>query len=330
MKIAFFSTKSFDQEYFNKFNEQHGYQISYFFDKIRQNDLNLTVGMDAVCVFVNDKLDRKIIESLSKNGVNVILLRCAGFNNVDIESASEFGIKVYRVPAYSPHSVAEHAVALILTLNRKTHKAFNRIRESNFSLERLNGFDLYRKTVGVIGTGKIGSVFSSIMQGFGCKVIAYDKFENEALKKSGVEYTSFDELIRSSDIISLHCPLVPETKHIINGEAFEKMKDGAMLINTSRGMLINTKSAIKALKSKKLGYLGIDVYEQEENLFFQDLSERIIQDDTIARLTTFPNVLITAHQAFFTDEALSEIAKTTLDNLAKYANGEATENEVTL
>lgn len=328
MKIAFFSTKSYDREYFDKFNEEHGFKINYYFDKIKEDDINLTVGMDAVCVFVNDKLDRHIISLLAKNGVKVILLRCAGFNNVDIESATEFGIKVYRVPAYSPHSVAEHAVALILALNRKTHKAFNRIREGNFSLERLNGFDLFKKTVGVIGTGKIGAAFCSIMNGFGCSILAYDKYENEELKKNGIHYTSFKELITSSDIISLHCPLVPETKHIINAKAFSKMKKGVMLINTSRGMLIDTKSAIKALKSKKLGYLGIDVYEQEENLFFQDLSEHIIQDDIIARLTTFPNVLITAHQAFFTNEALSEIARTTLQNLALFMKEEPTTNEV--
>lgn len=328
MKISFFSTKTYDQEYFDRANEMHGFRIDYYSDTVKTNNVHLTDGSEAICVFVNDRLDRELLKNLAENGVKVILLRCAGFNNVDIDSANEFGLKVYRVPAYSPNSVAEHAVALILTLDRKTHKAFNRIREGNFSLERMTGFDLNNKTVGVIGTGKIGSVFCSIMLGFGCKVIAFDKYQNDSLIGKGVRYTTFDELVSTSDIISLHCPLVPETKHMINEEAFDRMKQGVMLINTSRGMLMDTRAAIKALKSKKLGYLGIDVYEQEENLFFQDLSENIIQDDVIARLTTFPNVLITAHQAFFTHEALTEIAKTTLQNLADFDSGAANENEV--
>ncbi len=288
----------------------------------------MTLGFEAVCVFVNDKVDRETIDKLSENGINLIALRCAGFNNVDIAAATEKNIKVVRVPAYSPHAVAEHTVALILTLNRKTHKAYNRIRESNFSLEKLIGFNLYNKTVGVIGTGQIGSIFCEIMQGFGCKVIAYDIKESNNLKEKGVEYKSFDEILHNSDILSLHCPLTPETHHLINSSTFSKIKKGAMLINTSRGAVIKTADVIEALKSGKLGYLGIDVYEQEENLFFKDLSESIIQDDLIVRLMTFHNVIITAHQGFFTKEALDQIATTTLKNFTDFENGIPMENEV--
>lgn len=329
MKVAVFSTKSFDRESFDTHNKG-AHQLTYFEASLNADTINLVSGHDAVCIFVNDKIDSKIIENLSEHGIRLISLRCAGFNNVDVEAAQSKNIKVVRVPTYSPYAVAEHAVALILTLNRKTHKAYNRIRESNFSLEKLTGFDLCGKTVGVVGTGYIGSVFCKIMLGFGCKVVAYDVQSSSSLQDNGVRYVAFDELLRISDIISLHCPLTPETHHLINKDQFAKMKEGVMLINTSRGGLLSTKATIEALKSKKLGYLGIDVYEQEENLFFKDLSESIIQDEMITRLLTFPNVLVTAHQGFFTIEALKEIATTTLMNISDFENGKPLQNEVML
>ncbi|NMM50884.1 2-hydroxyacid dehydrogenase [Marinigracilibium pacificum] len=328
MKTAVFSTKSYDRHYFNKFNTSSEHELTFFEAPLNVDTVNLTVGYEAVCVFVNDNLNNEVIVELVKNGVKVIALRCAGFNNVDLESAKVNGVTVVRVPSYSPQAVAEHAVALILTLNRKTHKAYNRIRESNFSLERLTGFDIYGKTVGVIGTGHIGMLFAKIMLGFGCNVIAYDINKSNELVLAGVEYTDLDDLFGRSDIISLHCPLLPQTFHLINEDSINKMKDGVMLINTSRGALIDTSNAITALKSGKLGYLGIDVYEQEEKLFFKDLSEKIIQDDDISRLMTFPNVLITAHQGFFTREALEEISKTTLSNLSDLEKGDKCQNEV--
>lgn len=330
MKVAIFSTKSFDRTYFDLFNKNEQHQLTYFEAPLNLDTTNLTQGFEAVCVFVNDKIDAPVIQAIASNGIRIIALRCAGFNNVDIEAAQANQIKVVNVPKYSPQSVAEHAVALILTLNRKTHKAYNRVRENNFSLERLLGFDLYGKTVGVVGTGFIGSLFGKIMLGFGCKVIAYDVKESDDLMEKGIQYKSLEELLQVSDIISLHCPLIAATHHLIDKTAFKKMKQGVMLINTSRGALIKTKDAIKALKSGKLGYLGIDVYEQEQNLFFKDLSENIIQDDLIARLMTFPNVLITAHQGFFTKEALEEITTTTLKNLSNFEKGQSLENEVML
>ena len=328
MKIAVFSTKSFDREYFEKYNQSGKHELVYFVAPLNTHTVNLTRGFEGVCVFVNDKLNREVIETLAENNIRVIALRCAGFNQVDLEAAKEKGITIVRVPSYSPQAVAEHAVALILTLNRKTHKAYNRIREGNFSLERMTGFDMMGKTVGVIGTGLIGSIFCRIMKGFGCQVIAYDVNRNPEVENLGIQYADFDELLHQSDIISLHCPLLPATHHLIDKTAFDKMKDGVMLINTSRGALIDTQAAISALKHEKLGYLGIDVYEQEEHLFFKDLSENIIQDDQIARLMTFPNVLITAHQGFFTREALEEITVTTLQNLTDFEAGKVSGNEV--
>lgn len=328
MKTALFSTKSYDREYFNRFNDGNRHNISYFEESLNANTTELTRGFGAVCVFVNDKVDRETILKLSENGVKLIVLRCAGFNNIDLSSAAEKGIKILRVPAYSPQAVAEHAVALIMTLNRKTHKAYNRIREGNFSLERLTGFNLFNKTVGVFGTGKIGSAFCEIMLGFGCKVLAHDLQESEMLKQKGVIYTSTDEIYNHSDVISLHCPLTPETRHMINTAAFAKMKDGVMIINTGRGALVKTEDAVEALKIGKLGYLGMDVYEQEEKLFFRDLSENVIQDEILMRLIGFPNVLITAHQGFFTKEALEQITVITLKNISSFESGEQLENEV--
>ena len=327
MKVTFFSTKSYDKEYFDRLNKEK-YQLTYYEASLNAKTAALAKESDVVCLFVNDKADKEVIGQLAVNGIKLIALRCAGFNNVDLEVARQNNITVVRVPAYSPEAVAEHAVALILTLNRKTHKAYNRIRESNFSLERLTGFTIHGKTIGVIGTGKIGQAFIRIMLGFGCRIIAYDKFPNEEMIKAGVQYLSLDELLQQSDIISLHCPLLPETHHLINKEAFAKMKKGSMLINTSRGAVIDTMDAIGALKSGQLGYLGIDVYEQEEKLFFRDLSDTIVPDDIIARLMTFPNVLITSHQGFFTKEALEQIAMVTLKNISDFEKGLPLENEV--
>ena len=330
MKVAFFSTKSYDKESFASNNKNGLNELSFFEASLNSSTAALAKGHDCICLFVNDKADKETIDILSDIGIRLIALRCAGFNNVDLISAAKNDIKVVRVPAYSPEAVAEHAVALILTLNRKTHKAYNRIREGNFSLEKLTGFNLHGKTVGVIGTGKIGTAFCRIMSGFGCHVIAYDIFPNDELKNAGVTYCSLDELLTNSDIISLHCPLVPETHHLIDQQAFSKMKKGVMLINTSRGAVIDTAAAVEALKNEQLGYFGIDVYEQEEKLFFKDLSEKIIADDMIARLIGFPNVLITSHQGFFTKEALEQIAQVTLRNITDFENGSTLENEVRL
>ena len=328
MNIAFFSTKKYDQDFFDSTNTDFNHQLTFFETGLNEHTASLTKDFNAVCVFVNDDLNAATINKLAKNGIQLIALRCAGFNNVDLKAAAEKNIKVVRVPAYSPQAVAEHAVALILTLNRKTHKAYNRVRENNFSLEKLTGFNLYGKTVGVIGTGIIGQCFAKIMLGFGCKVLAYDIKPNEELKSSGVEYVELEKLLKASDIISLHCPLNEHTHHLIDGNAFEKMKDGAMLINTGRGALIDTSAVVEALKSEKLGYLGIDVYEQESGLFFNDLSETVNKDDDFLRLMSFPNVLITGHQGFFTKEALEQIAQVTLQNLTDFENGAALENEV--
>jgi D-lactate dehydrogenase len=330
MKVAVFNTKSFDREYLDKFNINRQHNLVYFDAAINPVTAKLSSGFEAVCVFVNDKLDEEAIKVLSANGVKLIVLRCAGFNNVDLTAAAANNIKVVRVPAYSPQAVAEHAVALILTLNRKTHKAYNRVRESNFSVEKLLGFNLYGKTIGVVGTGKIGSAFCNIMLGFGCNVIAYDIKESNALIEKGVAYKTFEDILSLSDVISLHCPLTPQTQNFFNSNAFAKVKKGVMLINTSRGKLINTADVIDALKNKQLGYLGIDVYEQEENLFFKDLSETLIDDDLIERLMSFHNVLVTPHQAFFTKEALDEIAVTTLKNIYDFENGLSLINEVKL
>ena len=330
MKVAVFSSKPYEQEYLDKFNIEGKHELVYFEASLNADTTNLAAGFEAVCVFVSDKIDKFTIEKLAKEGIKLIDLRSAGFNNVDIEAAAANHIKVMRVPAYSPQAVAEHAVAVILTLNRKTHKAYNRVREGNFSVENLMGFNLFEKTVGIIGTGKIGRAFAQIMLGFGCKVIAHDTQESEDMKRKGVKYKTFDEVLRESDIVSLHCPLTPETKYIFDSTAFSKMKRGVMLINTSRGGLLKTSDAIGALKSGQLGYLGIDVYEQEERLFFKDLSESIIEDDIIERLMSFHNVLITPHQGFFTHEALDQIAITTIKNFTDFEKGLPLENEVIL
>jgi D-lactate dehydrogenase len=327
MRIAVFSTKSYDRDYLDRFNADAN-ELVYFEAPLNINTSNLTQGYKGVCVFVNDKLDEATINAIARNGVKLIVLRCAGFNNVNIDAAKRNNITILRVPAYSPYAVAEHAVALMLTLARKTHKAYNRVRENNFSLERLTGFNIHGKTVGIVGTGKIGMALCRIMLGFGTKVIAYDVVTNDELISLGVEYTSPQELVRRSDIISLHCPLTPETKYMVNKDTIQSMKKGVMLINTSRGALINTRDVLVALKQGKIGYLGIDVYEQEEKLFFNDLSESIQEDELISRLISFPNVLITAHQGFFTHEALEQIASTTIGNILSFEKGLPSANEV--
>ncbi len=328
MKVAVFSTKYYEKAYLNKFNTDGKHQLTFFDAALNTNTTNLALGFEAVCVLLNDIIDKETIVKLAKIGIKLIDLRSAGYDNVDIWAATSNHITVMRVPAYSPQAIAEHAVALILTLNRKTHKAYNRVRDNNFSLQNLMGFNLYGKTVGVVGTGKIGATFCGIMQGFGCKVIAYDIKESNDLKAKGIPYKPFDEVLQTSDIISIHCPLTPDTHHLFNNDAFSKMKKGMMLINTGRGAIVNSSDAVTALKSGQLGYLGIDVYEGEENLFFRDLSETIIQDDVIERLMSFNNVLITPHEGFFTQEAVEQIAVTTLQNFTDFENGAVLKNEV--
>jgi len=328
MKIAFFSTQSYDKIFFEDHNRDFGFAIDFFEVPLTEQTVNLAAGARAVCVFVNDRVNAAVLEKLASLGVAIVALRCAGFNNVDLAAAANHGLPVVRVPAYSPHAVAEHAVAMMLTLNRKTHKAYARIREQNFSLAGLLGFDLFGKTVAAIGTGNIGQVFCRIMLGFGCRVLAYDVVAQDALKQAGVHYMPLDALLPQTDVLSLHCPLNEHTKYLINDKTLARMKPGAMLINTSRGGLIDTQSVIQALKSGHLGALGVDVYEQEESLFFRDLSDHIVTDDVIMRLMSFPNVLVTAHQGFFTQEALTQIAQVTLGNLKAFTEGKPLTNAV--
>lgn len=328
MKIALFSSKPYDQEYFEKYNADFNFDFTFFETPLNSHTANLTKGFDAICTFVNDKLNAKTMAVLAQNNIKLIAMRCAGFNNVNLEAAKKHNIKVVRVPAYSPEAIAEHALALILTLNRKTHKAYNRVREGNFSLNKLIGFNLCNKTVGVVGTGKIGASFCKVLSGFGCDILAYDVYPSDQLIEQGVKYVSLDDLFKQSDVISLHCPLLDSTRHIINKDSLKLMKKGVMIINTSRGALIDTADVIDGLSNNKIGYLGIDVYEQEEQVFYEDLSESIIHDDLLLRLNGFPNVLITSHQAFFTKEAMFEIATTTLENIQAFKMGEKLVNEV--
>jgi len=314
-KITFFSTQSYDKVFFEKYNTDFGYELDFFDTQLNEQTVKLISNTDVVCVFVNDVVNASVIKQLAERKVRIIALRCAGFNNVDLEAAKKYNLKVCRVPAYSPEAVAEHAMAMILTLNRKTHKAYNRVREQNFSLNGLLGFDLHGKTVGIIGTGNIGKAFAKIIKGFGCKVLAFDIVTDSEMEAAGVSFVSLETIFKESDIISLHCPLNEKTKHLIDKKSLSIMKDHVMIINTSRGGLIETACVIEGLKEGKIGYLGIDVYEQEEKLFFRDLSEDIIQDDAIQRLMSFPNVLVTAHQAFFTNEALTQIALVTFNNI---------------
>ncbi|QEN05239.1 2-hydroxyacid dehydrogenase [Thiospirochaeta perfilievii] len=324
MKIVFYDSKQYDIDSFEKENRDFNYKLKFLDFKLTIETVELAKGYDAVCVFVNDIITEPIITRLHELGIKIIALRCAGYNNIDFKSAFN-KVHVVRVPSYSPYAVAEHAMALIMTLNRKTHKAYNRTKESNFNIGGLMGFDLYKKNIGVIGTGKIGQKFIDIANGFGMNVLAYDKFPNTNLK---VTYCDLDTLYRESDIISLHCPLLKETEHIINRDSIKKMKDGVMIINTSRGGLIDAKDLINGLKSRKIGSAGLDVYEEEAEYFFEDFSNDMISDDKLARLISFPNVLITSHQAFLTNEALKNIANTTLNNIKNFKDKEYIDNEV--
>ena len=321
MKIGVFSSKSYDEQYLIECNGNHGFTLEFLESRLNHETMALTAQYDAISVFVNDVLDKTVLDTLKANNVEHIALRCAGFNNVNLKYAREIGISVSRVPAYSPQAVAEHTVGLMMTLNRKFHKAFNRVKENNFSLDGLIGFNFYGKCVGVIGTGKIGKAVIQIMLGLGCKVLCYDPYPDESLPGANCQYVSLDTLLAESDIITLHCPLSEENQHMIDYQSIDMMKPGVMLINTSRGALINSKAIIAALKSKKIGYLGLDVYEMESELFFEDHSFEIMQDDVFDRLSGFPNVVITGHQGFFTHEALTEIARTTLQNLQYFFAG---------
>lgn len=328
MKVAVFSTKAYDRRFLSDANSLTQHELVFFEPRLNRDTAILAAGCGAVCVFVHDQVDAPTLELLASWGTRLVVLRCAGFNNVDLQAAADLGITVVRVPAYSPYGVAEHAVGLILSLNRKIHRAYNRVREGNFSIDGLLGFNLHERTVGIVGTGKIGLILGQIMKGFGCHLLAYDVYRNPELEALGGKYVELPELFANSDIISLHCPLTPETHHLINAEAIKQIKSGVMLINTSRGALIDTQAVIEGLKSGKIGYLGVDVYEQESELFFEDLSGEIIQDDIFQRLTTFPNVLITGHQAFFTAEALYNIAETTFANITDVEQGRSCANEI--
>ena len=329
MKIAVCSAKSYDRNFLAAANAAGEHELVFFETRLSAESVQIVEGFPVVCVFVNDVLDAPVLQALAQQGTRLIALRCAGFNNVDVVAAQKNGIHIVRVPAYSPRSVAEHTLALILTLNRKTHRAYNRVRDGNFSLDGLLGFELHRRTVGIIGTGRIGQAVAEIMRGFGCRLLAYDPVQNEACKAVGADYVTLDELYRDSDIVTLHCPFNMETHHLIDAAAIQKMKRGVMLINTSRGGVIDSNALAASLKSGHIGHLGLDVYEQEGDLFFQDLSNRVIQDDVFERLLTFPNVLITGHQGFFTEEAMHNIAHTTLENITLFARSGQCQNEVT-
>ena len=330
MKIAMFSTKGYDRRFFDELNADHDHQIQYFESRLTPETSPLVEGFDAVCPFVNDQVDAQVLQDLADRGVRLIATRSAGFNHIDLQAADRLGIAVAHVPAYSPHAVAEHTLALILGLNRNIHRAHNRVRERNFSLDGLLGFDLHQKTVGIIGTGQIGTVFAHLMTGFGCQLLASDPYPSEECRDLGVTYVDTDELFERSHVISLHCPLTPKTHHLIDAGAIDQMRDDVMLINTSRGALIDTRAVIDGLKDERIGHLGLDVYEEEADLFFEDLSDRVIQDDVFARLLTFPNVLITGHQGFFTREALTNIADTTLSNFTAFATDGAPLHPVTV
>lgn len=323
MRVAVFDAQNYDRTSLDEVNKRFGHELVYFEPRLTPKTASLAKGFPVVCSFVNDNLARETLVSLQTYGCRLVTLRSAGFNHVDLSAARELGITICRVPEYSPHAVAEHAVALILTLNRKIHRANNRVHELNFSLDGLVGFDLFKKTVGIIGTGKIGTAFARIMNGFGCECLAFDINKSDTLiKEIGIKYVSLDELYVRSDIISLHVPLTPDTKHCIDSKSIALMKPGLMFINTSRGALVDSKALIAGLKSGKIGYAGLDVYEEEAGVFFQNLSEKILQDDILARLLTFPNVLITSHQAFLTREALQNIAFTTLESIRQFEAGE--------
>lgn len=328
MKIAVYSSKNYDRKYLELANEKFGFEIEFFDFMLNERTAQMAAGYEVVCIFVNDDGSRKVLEKLKAQGTKMIALRCAGFNNVDLASAEELGLQVVNVPAYSPEAIAEHTVGLMLTLNRRIHRAYQRTREANFSLEGLTGFNMFGKTVGVIGTGRIGLATIRILKGFGMEVLAYDPFKNPIAEELGATYVSLDEIYQRSHIITLHCPATPENYHLLNKESFAKMRNGVMIINTSRGSLIDAIAAIEALKQQKIGALGMDVYENERDLFFEDKSNEIILDDVFRRLSSCHNVLFTGHQAFLTEEALFSISNTTLQNVNYLQCGENSPNQV--
>lgn len=329
MRVVVFDAHRYDREMLGSVNRGFSHELVFLEPRLNRDTAALAKGFPAICGFVNDHIDVKVLSELAGGGTRLIALRCTGFNNVDLSAAEKLSIKVVRVPAYSPHAVAEHALALILSLNRKIHRAYQRVREGNFTQDGLIGFDLFGKTVGVLGTGKIGSVAARILLGLGCRVLAYDQNpDRELIQEKAVSYVDLERIFSSSDIVTLHLPLTPETHHLIDKNAIGQMKPGVMVINTSRGALIDSRALIQGLKSGKIGAAGLDVYEEEENIFFQDLSEKVLQDDVLARLLTFPNVLITAHQGYLTREALLRIARTTLENIQAFEEGKTLINEV--
>ncbi len=330
MRVALFSARPYDRRSFEAANAEGKLSLHFFEAHLEARTAALADGFDVVCPFVNDVVDAGIAETLAAGGTRLLALRSAGYNHVDLAACERHGITVARVPAYSPHAVAEHTLTLILALNRHIHRAHNRVREGNFSLDGLLGFDLNGQTAGVVGTGRIGVVVARILAGFGCRVLAFDPYPNDEVARFGATYVELETLFAESNIVTLHCPLSPATHHLVDAAAIGRMRDDVMLINTSRGALIDTRAVIAALKQGKIGYLGLDVYEEEADLFFEDLSDRIITDDVFARLQTFPNVLITGHQAFFTREALSAIADTTIDNITAFAQGRVSGNEITV
>lgn len=317
MRIVVYSAKPYDRQFFDA-AARPGMRMQYCEARLSPETVALAEGATAICAFVNDDLSRPVLEKLAEMGVRLIALRCAGFNQVDLATAEKLGLTVARVPAYSPYAVAEHTMALILSLNRKIHRAYNRVREGNFALDGLLGFDLHGKTVGIVGTGKIGAIFARIVAGFGCRLVGHDLRPNPDCEALGMEYVTREELFRTSDILALMCPLTPETRHLIRRETLPLLKKGVMLVNTSRGAIIDTQAAIAGLKDGTIGSLGIDVYEEEADLFFEDLSNDVLRDDVFARLLTFPNVLVTGHQGFFTQEALTNIADTTIGNIESF------------
>ena len=328
MKVAVFSAKRYDERFLDEANAAHAHELVYLEPHLHESTVALAAGFPAVCAFVNDELSSPVLRRLAEGGTGYLALRSAGFNNVDLEAARQLGIGVARVPAYSPTSVAEHTVALMLALNRKIHRAYARVREGNFALDGLLGFDLGRRTVGVAGTGLIGKEVTGILAGFGCRILAYDLVENPDVVRLGGEYVSLERLLTGSDVITLHAPLTPATHHLIDAAAIASMRPGVMIINTSRGALIDTGAVVEGLKDGKIGYLGLDVYEEEGDLFFEDLSDQVIRDDVFSRLLTFPNVIVTGHQAFFTEEALRAIAETTIANLTAFEQGRPSGNEL--
>lgn len=328
MKVAVYSTKKYDKNYLELVNVKYGFDLEFYDFMLTERTAKMAEGADAVCIFVNDVADRRVLERLKALGINIVALRCAGFNNVDIEAAAELGIKVVRVPAYSPEAVAEHTVGLMLTLNRRIHRAYNRTRDANFSLEGLMGFNMYGRTAGVIGSGKIGVAVMRILKGLGMNLLTYDPYENPQALELGAKYVDLDTLYHQSHVITLHCPATPDNYHMLNKAAFDKMRDGVLIVNTSRGSLINTKDALQALKCRKVRGLGIDVYENEQGLFFEDKSNDVIQDDTFSLMAASHNVLMTGHQAFLTEDAITNIVEVTLRNIADIVLNIPCKNEV--